>query len=47
MRYQSFNTARNVLDGIESMRAVQKGQLRYTSRNDVSDQNKIIDKLFG
>ena len=44
--YQTFSTAKNTLDGMESMRAIQKGQLKYAPKGDVCAQNKIINDLF-
>ena len=32
--YQSFSTATKTIDGIKSMRCVQKGQLRKASKGD-------------
>ena len=43
--YQSFKTAKNTLDGMESMRMVQKGQCRYIGK-DVIKQNNLINELF-
>jgi len=44
--YQSFSTARNTLDGIEAMRMVQKGQVRFIGK-DVVKQNSFVRSLFG
>ena len=44
--YQSFDTAKNTIDAIETMRMIQKGQLRYAGK-DVCVQNKLINKMFG
>jgi len=44
--YQSFSTARNTLDGIETMRMIQKGQVRHVGK-DVVKQNSIVRRLFG
>ena len=44
--YQSFSTARNTLDGIETMRMIQKGQVRYVGKN-VVKQNSFVRGLFG
>jgi transposase, IS6 family len=43
--YQSFSTAKNTLDGIEAMRMIQKGQVRYLGK-DVVKQNQFIRNLF-
>ncbi len=42
---QSFRTAQNTLDGIETMRMIQKGQVRYVGKN-VVKQNNFIRDLF-
>ena len=44
--YQSFSTAQNTIDGIETMRMVQKGQVRYVGK-DVMKQNSFVRSLFG
>jgi IS6 family transposase len=44
--YQSFKTAKNTLDGMETMRMIQKGQVRYIG-NDVVKQNQFVRALFG
>lgn len=44
--YQSFGTAKAAIDAAETMRMVQKGQLRYAGK-DVCAQNKLINKIFG
>jgi len=44
--YQSFPTARNTLDGMETMRMIQKGQVRFVSK-DIVKQNSFIRSLFG
>ena len=45
--YQSFETAKRTLDGIEAMRMIQKGQVRQIPKGDLRAQNKLINKLFG
>jgi transposase, IS6 family len=45
--YQSFDTATATISGMETMRMIQKGQVRYLAKNDVCAQNKLINKLFG
>jgi transposase-like protein len=45
--YQSFETACCTIDGLETMRMIQKGQIRYAVKNDISAQNKFIHQLFG
>ena len=44
--YQSFVTAKNTLDGMESMRLIQKGQIRHVGKNVVKQMN-FIQALFG
>ena len=44
--YQSFSTANNTLDGIETMRMIQKGQIRYVGK-DVIKQIDFVRSLFG
>lgn len=44
--YQSFDTARNALDGMETMRMIQKGQIRFVGK-DIVKQHQFIKNLFG
>lgn len=44
--YQSFSTASKTLDGMESMRCLQKGQVRKIAKGDVCAQNSFIKQLF-
>jgi IS6 family transposase len=44
--YQSFDTARNTLDGMEAMRTLQKGQVRHVGENLIK-QNQFVRSLFG
>ena len=44
--YLSFSTARNTLDGMESLRALQKGQVRNVGK-DIAKQNHFVCSLFG
>ena len=44
--YQSFSTARNTIDGMETMRMIQKGQVRYVGK-DILKQNIFVRNLFG
>jgi transposase-like protein len=44
--YQSFSTARNTLDGMETLRMIQKGQVSYVGK-DVVKQNNFVCSLFG
>jgi IS6 family transposase len=45
--YQSFVTASTIISGMESMRMIQKRQVKYLAKNDVCAQNKFINQLFG
>ena len=45
--YQTFETARRAIDLMESMRMIQKGQLKMCSKGNICAQNKVINKLFG
>jgi transposase-like protein len=44
--YQSFKTAKSTIDGMETMRMIQKGQLRCANK-DVFAQNNLIKRVFG
>ena len=44
--YQSFHTASRVIDCMETMRMIQKGQLRYKPKGNVRAQNELINKVF-
>jgi transposase-like protein len=45
--YQSFETARFTIDGLETIHMIQKRQIRYAAKNNISAQNKLIHQLFG
>jgi len=45
--YQSFKTASATISGMETMRMIQKGQVKCLAVGDVCAQNKFINKLFG
>jgi len=45
--FQSFVTARNTIDRLESMRMIQKGQIRSIAKDDICAQNDFIHQLFG
>ena len=45
--YQYFETARCTIDGMETLRMIQKGQVRYIAKGDVRAQNQFIHQLFG
>ncbi len=44
--YQSFDTASKTLDGMESMRMLQKGQVKYLAKGNLRAQNDFHAKLF-
>jgi transposase-like protein len=44
--YQSFSTVRNTLDGMETLRMIQKGQVSHVGKN-VVKQNSFVRSLFG
>lgn len=45
--YQSFKTASATISGMETMRMIQKGQVKFLAVGDVRAQNQLINKLFG
>lgn len=45
--YQSFSTASKTIDGMESIRCLQKRQVRRVAKGDICAQNTFINKLFG
>ena len=45
--YRSFETAKSTLDGMETMRMIQKGQVRQIAKGDLRAQNNLINNLFG
>ena len=45
--YQSFDSATKTIEGMESMRCLQKGQVRHVAKWDICAQNLFINKLFG
>jgi IS6 family transposase len=47
MEFQSFNTARRTLCGIEAMSMIRKGQVKGISKGDGVSQVKFIKELFG
>jgi transposase-like protein len=44
--YQSFQTASNAISAMETMRMVQKGQIKFSAKGDLCAQNEAINKLF-
>jgi transposase-like protein len=47
MGFQSFNTARRTLRGIEAMAMLHKGQVRGIKQGDSVSQAQFISELFG
>ncbi|MEP0919779.1 IS6 family transposase [Leptolyngbya sp. DQ-M1] len=47
MGFQSFNTARRTLRGIEAMAMLRKGQVKGINRGDSVSQAVFINELFG
>lgn len=47
MGFQSFNTARKTLRGIEAMTMICKGQVKGINQGDSVSQVKFINKIFG
>ena len=47
MGYGSFRTAWKTLQGIETMRMINKGRVRWVAKKDVMGQVKFFQKLFG
>jgi transposase, IS6 family len=47
MGFQSFNTARRTLRGIEAMNMIRKGQVKGINQGDSVSQVKGINKIFG
>ena len=45
--YQSFDTASKTVDGMEAMRMLQKGQIKFIAKGSVCAQNNFINGLFG
>jgi transposase-like protein len=45
--FQSFETAKPTISTVETMRMIQKGQLRYAAKGDVRAQNELVNNLFG
>jgi transposase-like protein len=47
MGFQSFNTARRTLRGIEAMAMIRKGQVKGINRENSVSQVKFINEIFG
>jgi transposase-like protein len=47
MGFQSFNTARRTLRGIEAMNMLRKGQVKGISQGDSVSQGEFVNELFG
>lgn len=45
--YQSFKTASATISGMETMRMIQKGQVKFLAVGDIRAQNQLINQLFG
>jgi IS6 family transposase len=46
MRFQSFNTARRTLRGIEAMAMMRKGQVKGIKQGDSISQTASINEIF-
>ncbi len=44
--YQSFETAAKIIDGMEAMRMLQKGQVKFLAKGNLRAQNDFMVKLF-
>jgi transposase-like protein len=47
MGFQSFNSARRTLSGIETMNMIRKGQVKGINKGDSVSQVKFIESIFG
>ncbi|MBW4491005.1 MAG: DDE-type integrase/transposase/recombinase [Trichocoleus desertorum ATA4-8-CV12] len=47
MGFQSFNTARRTLHGIEAMAMLRKGQVKDINQGNSVSQVRFINELFG
>jgi transposase-like protein len=47
MGFQSFNTARRTLRGIEAMAMIRKGQVKGINQGDSVSEARFINELFG
>ena len=47
MGFQSFNSARRTLSGIEAMSRIRKGQVKEISQGDSVSQVKFVEAIFG
>lgn len=47
MGFQSFNTARRKLQGIEAMNMIRQGQVKGISHGDSVSQAEFINEIFG
>ena len=45
--YQSFPTASATIGCMETMRMIQKSQVRFLAKKNINSQNKLINNLFG
>jgi IS6 family transposase len=47
MGFQSFNTARRTLRGIEAMAMIRKGQVKEVNQGNSVSQVEFINEIFG
>ncbi|MBD1998573.1 IS6 family transposase [Leptolyngbya sp. FACHB-541] len=47
MGFQSFNTARRTLRGLEAMNMIRKGQVNRINQGDSVSQAKFVEEIFG
>jgi len=47
MGFQSFNTVRRTLSGIEAMNMIRKGQVNGITQADSVSQAKFMEAIFG
>ncbi|RUS98544.1 hypothetical protein DSM107010_69350 [Chroococcidiopsis cubana SAG 39.79] len=47
MGFNSFNTARRTLSGIEAMNMIRKGQVKGISKGESVSQAKFVAEIFG
>ncbi|MBD2054610.1 DDE-type integrase/transposase/recombinase [Oculatella sp. FACHB-28] len=47
MGFQSFNSARRTLSGIEAMNMIRKGQVKGVKQGDSVSQVRFIESIFG
>ena len=47
MGYGWFRSASRTLHGIEAIKMIRKGRVRWVGKEDAAEQAKFIGKLFG